>query len=129
MIGPLGTATVADERSSATTIRIRVARTKEDIDAAIAVRYQAYSEKFQGLADDVSDAEDLDSTINPIILIAQDKHTREIFATARLNYGPDLRNYLHEVDLPAALAKETLGYLSRMAAVGPVDRKNMARFL
>lgn len=129
MNGLLGTAAVADEKSTSTTIRIRVARTRDDMNRAVAVRYQAYSEKFQGLAEDVNRPEDLDFEINPIILIAEDKSTGEVFATARLNHGLEIRNYLSEIDLPKSLDKESLGYLSRMAATGPVDRKNMARFL
>jgi hypothetical protein len=129
MKGLLGTAAVADESRADSMIRIRVARTKEDLNGAIAVRYQAYSEKLEGLADDVLEAEDLDSDINPIVLIAEDKSSGHIFATARLNYGPKVRELLSEIELPASLKFERLGYLSRMAAVGPVDRKNMARFL
>ncbi len=129
MNGLLGTVAVADETMSDSMIRIRIARTKADMESAVAVRYQAYSDKMQGLADDVLTAEELDADANPIVLIAEEKNTGTVFATARLNYGPKVRDLLREIELPDSCAHDRLGYFSRMAAIGPVGQKNMARFL
>jgi hypothetical protein len=105
-------------------LRIRIARTEEQIQQAVAVRYQAYAEKLTGLACDVAFKEDLDRTVDPVILLAEDADTGKVIATARLNSGPGIRELLAQINLPSAYADDRLGYFSRMAAVGcPVAKK------
>lgn len=110
-------------------LRIRIARTEDQIQQAVAVRYQAYSERLTGLAGDVAFKEDLDRTVDPVILLAEDADTGQIFATARLNSGPGIRELLAEVDLPRDYDNDRLGYFSRMAAVGSPVAKKIARGL
>ena len=111
------------QAQAAPRLRIRIARTEEQIQQAVAVRYQAYAEKLTGLASDVAIKEDLDRTVDPVILLAEDADTSQIIATARLNSGPGVREMLAQIDLPPYYAGDRLGYFSRMAAVGsPVSR-------
>jgi len=105
-------------------LRIRIARTEEQIQRAVAIRYEAYAERLAGLAGDVALKEDLDETVDPVILFAQDAVTSRVIATARLNSGPGIRDLLAQIDLPSTYANDRLGYFSRMAAVGtPVEKK------
>ena len=110
-------------------LRIRIARTEEQIQQAVAVRYQAYAEKLTGLASDVAFKEDLDRTVDPVILLAEDADTSQVIATARLNSGPGIRELLAQINLPPSYAKDRLGYFSRMAAVGSPVAKKIARGL
>ena len=110
-------------------LRIRIARTEEQIQQAVAVRYQAYAERLTGLAGDVAIKEDLDRTVDPVILLAEDATTSQVIATARLNSGPGVREMLAQIDLPAAYVNDRLGYFSRMAAVGSPVAKKIARGL
>lgn len=110
-------------------LRIRIARTEDQIQQAVAVRYQAYAEKLSGLASDVAIKEDLDRTLNPVILLAEDATSGIIFATARLNSGPGIRDLLAQIELPEEYSQDRLGYFSRMAAVGDPVSKKIARGL
>ena len=110
-------------------LRIRIARTEEQIQQAVTVRYQAYAERLVGLAKDVAEKEDLDRLVDPVILLAEDADTSRVIATARLNSGPGIREVLDQIDLPASYAHDRLGYFSRMAAVGDPIEKKMARGL
>jgi hypothetical protein len=110
-------------------LRIRIARTEDQIQQAVAVRYQAYAEKLVGLASDVAFKEDLDRTIDPVILLAEDADTSDVIATARLNSGPGIVEYLAQINLPSSYANDRLGYCSRMAAVGSPAAKKVARAL
>jgi hypothetical protein len=73
--------------------------------------------------------EDLDRTVDPVILLAEDATTSQIIATARLNSGPGVREMLAQIDLPPAYANDRLGYFSRMAAIGSPVAKKIARGL
>ena len=117
------------QAQAAPRLRIRIARTEEQIQQAVAVRYQAYAEKLTGLASDVAIKEDLDRTVDPVILLAEDADTSQIIATARLNSGPGVREMLAQIDLPPYYAGDRLGYFSRMAAVGSPVSKKIARGL
>ena len=110
-------------------VRIRIARTEDQIQRAVAVRYQAYAERLSGLASDVAIKEDLDRTLDPVILLAEDTNTSQIVATARLNSGPGIRNLLAQIELPVSYNGDRLGYFSRMAAIGPPSVKKVARGL
>lgn len=110
-------------------IRIRIARTEEHIRQAVAVRYQAYAEKLTGLASDVATKEDLDRTLDPVILLAENLDRSQVIATARLNSGPGVRDLLAQVDMPPSYEEDRLGYFSRMAAVGHPGEKKIARGL
>ncbi len=117
------------QAEAAPRLRIRIARTEEQIQQAVAVRYQAYAERLTGLAGDVAIKEDLDRTVDPVILLAEDATTSQIIATARLNSGPGVREMLAQIDLPRAYANDRLGYFSRMAAIGSPVAKKIARGL
>lgn len=110
-------------------LRIRIARTDEQIQKAVAVRYQAYAEKLSGLASDVAIKEDLDRTLNPVILLAEEADSGKVIATARLNSDPGIRDLLAQIQLPADYSQDRLGYFSRMAAVGDPVSKKVARAL
>lgn len=110
-------------------IRIRIARTEEQIQQAVAVRYQAYAERLTGLANDVAIKEDLDRTLDPVILLAEDADSSRIIATARLNSGVGIRDLLAQIDLPPEFRHDRLGYFSRMAAIGDPNTKKLARGL
>lgn len=117
------------QAEAAPRLRIRIARTEEQIQQAVAVRYQAYAERLTGLAGDVAIKEDLDRTVDPVILLAEDAVTSQVIATARLNSGPGVREMLAQIDLPSAYASDRLGYFSRMAAIGSPVAKKIARGL
>ena len=110
-------------------VRIRIARTEEQIQQAVAVRYQAYAERLTGLASDVALKEDLDRTLDPVILLAEDAESSRLIATARLNSGPGVRDLLAQMELPAEYRQDRLGYFSRMAAIGEPNTKKLARGL
>jgi len=110
-------------------LRIRIARTEAQIQQAVTIRYRAYAERLVGLAADVALKEDLDESVDPVILLAEDAYTSRVIATARLNSGPGIREVLGQIDLPASYAHDRLGYFSRMAAVGDPIEKKMARGL
>lgn len=117
------------QAEAAPRLRIRIARTEEQIQQAVAVRYQAYAERLTGLAGDVAIKEDLDRTVDPVILLAEDATTSQVIATARLNSGPGVREMLAQIDLPPKYADDRLGYFSRMAAIGSPVAKKIARGL
>ncbi len=110
-------------------LRIRIARTEDQVQQAVAVRYQAYAEKLSGLASDVAIKEDLDRTLNPVILLAEDAASGKVLATARLNSGPGIRDLLAQIELPDEYSEDRLGYFSRMAAIGDPISKKIARGL
>lgn len=116
-------------RPSLPKIRIRLARTEGQIQQAVGVRYQAYAERLSGLASDVAIKEDLDRTVDPVILLAENALTAEVVGTARLNSGPGVRDLLAQIDLPAHYHGERLGYFSRMAAIGDPTTKRIVRGL
>ena len=117
------------QAQAAPRLRIRIARTEEQIQQAVAVRYQAYAERLTGLAGDVAIKEDLDRTVDPVILLAEDADTSQVIATARLNSGPGIREVLAQIALPTSYTHDRLGYFSRMAAVGCPISKKIARGL
>jgi hypothetical protein len=109
--------------------RIRIVRTKEQLESVVAVRCQAYSEKLQALASKVQQPGPLDFTHEPIVLVAENGLTGEAVGTLRVNTGPQILDLLQDVQLPADLVCERVAFVSRMAVIGTVPERQLVRNL
>ena len=108
---------------------IRIVRTSAQLQAAVEVRYQAYSEKLQALASKVSQPGPLDFAHEPIVLLAENRLTGEAIGTMRLNTGPSILDMLDDINLPDNIMGERVAFVSRMAVVGTVAERQLVRNL
>lgn len=109
--------------------RIRIARTSEQLQSAVNVRFQAYSKKLQALASKVKQPGILDYTHEPVILLAEDRTTGQAVGTLRINSGSSILDMLDDIDLPANIVEERVAFVSRMAVVGTVQERHLVRSL
>jgi hypothetical protein len=108
---------------------IRIARTALQLQTAVEVRYQAYSEKLQALASKVKQPGPLDYEHEPVVLLAESRLTGEAVGTLRLNTGPGILGMLDDIDLPDNILGERVAFVSRMAVVGTVHERQLVRNL
>jgi len=108
---------------------VRIVRTPDQLQSAINVRYQAYSEKLQALAASVRQPGPLDFAHGPVVLLAQNRLSGEAIGTLRLNTGPSFLSMLKDIRLPVNIVKERTAFVSRMAVTGPVQERQVVRNL
>jgi hypothetical protein len=119
----------APGHDAASPYTIRIVRKPDQLQSAIDVRYQAYSEKLQALASKVRQPGPLDFEHGPVVLLAENRLTGEPVGTLRLNTGPSFLDLLRDMALPANIVKERTAFVSRMAVTGPVQERQLVRNL
>ena len=112
-----------------TPYRIRIVRTPAQLDRAVQVRVNAYSQKLQSLADKVRKPGALDFEHDPTVLIAENIDTGNAIGTLRLNTGPDVLDLMSDIQLPIEVTSNRTAFVSRMAIVGSVREKIAVRNL
>ncbi len=108
---------------------VRIVRTPDQLQAAVDVRYQAYSEKLQALASKVSQPGELDFKHGPVVLLAENRLTGAPVGTLRLNTGATILEMLADIDLPDTIVRERVAFVSRMAVIGMVQERQLVRNL
>jgi hypothetical protein len=108
---------------------IRIVRTPDQLQSAVDVRYEAYSEKLQALASKVRQPGPLDFSHDPIVLLAENRLTEKPVGTLRINTGPNILDMLDDIHLPDNIANERVAFVSRMAVTGSVHERQLVRNL
>ena len=109
--------------------RVCIVRTSRQLQLAVDVRYQAYSEKLQALASKVQQPGALDFDHEPIILLAEDRIRNQAVGTLRINTGRGILEMLQDIDLPETIVDERVAFVSRMAVIGTVAERQLVRNL
>ena len=109
--------------------RVRIVRTREQLQLAVDVRYKAYTEKLQALASKVRQPGSLDFTHEPIVLLAENTLIDQPVGTLRINTGPNFLATLKDINLPETIVGERVAFVSRMAVTGTVHERHLVRLL
>lgn len=115
--------------TAASPYTVRIVRKPDQLQLAVEVRYQAYSEKLQALAAKVRQPGPLDFSHGPVVLLAENRLTGEAVGTLRLNTGASFLSLLEDIKLPPNIVKERTAFVSRMAVTGTVQERQLVRNL
>lgn len=103
-------------------IRVRIARTDDDLEEAVAVRASAYSRHIPQAARRLRRPESYDFAQNSLILIASEKPSGRAIATMRIqtNATEGPLNVLAKINAPRELRGHTIAEINRLAVLpGP----------
>lgn len=102
--------------------RIRLARTRLDLQAACRVRAQSYGHHLPQMADVLMEPDLLDADENTVIALAVDKNTGAAIGTARFQTNAGGKLLIeHSMEVPDHVRSDSRAEITRLSAVAGAD--------